>query len=65
MIEVRRQCHQLITDGSFGVRNCSRKPAAGDTLCKRHRANAAKSGYMPAREITPTTPSPISKDGRE
>lgn len=38
-------CDQYVLDGFAGVRKCANKPAAGDVLCKRHRATAQKSGY--------------------
>ncbi len=42
---VAATCDQYVI-GDFGEpRKCANKPAAGDTLCKRHRARAEKTGY--------------------
>ncbi|WP_101926977.1 MULTISPECIES: hypothetical protein [Luteimonas] len=48
------QCDQIVVTDWTGPRKCSFNAMPGDTLCKRHRATAAATGYaaapMPAEE---------------
>lgn len=42
------QCDQYVTGDWTGPRKCAFKAVPGDTLCKRHRASAERTGYAAA-----------------